>query len=137
MADQVLEKANLYFDELNKLKLLKPQYSQASSDLLEKIRLLISKNDDLETFKRDIELKFAELCQLLEEQMLKAAAARSAVTNYNVQRKRKHELLRSSISRKQSILEKLTIEIKTLEEEEERQRTALLRLTEDLNFESI
>ncbi|KHJ47229.1 hypothetical protein D918_02803 [Trichuris suis] len=91
MADQVLEKANLYFDELNKLKLLKPQYSQASSDLLEKIRLLISsksvdwavnfyfcstlENDDLETFKRDIELKFAELCQLLEEQMLKVAAS--------------------------------------------------------------
>uniref|UniRef100_A0A5S6QGW2 Uncharacterized protein n=1 Tax=Trichuris muris TaxID=70415 RepID=A0A5S6QGW2_TRIMR len=136
MADQALEKANLYFDELNKVKLLKPQYSQSSSDLLEKIRLLTSKNDHLGAFKRDIEAKFAQLCQLLEQQMLKAVAARNAVASYAAQQKRRHELLRSSVARKQSILEKLAVEIKALEEEEERQKAMLRRFMEEADYGS-
>jgi intraflagellar transport protein 20 len=93
MADNALAKAGLYFDELNKVRLLRPPVAHDAADLRDESRTFISQIDQFESSNEALMQAMTQLAKLVDQEKLRAIASRNAINNLDKIRQNQNQQL--------------------------------------------
>ncbi|KAF8794745.1 intraflagellar transport protein 20 homolog [Argiope bruennichi] len=118
MAAESLQKIGLYFDDLNKIRVLDPEASQKTTALKEECREYESK---ITEFQRVVDgfLQIAEsLSAEVEKEKLKAIGSRNLLKSITKQREAQQQQLQALIIEKKLQLERLKVQHESLKKEE-------------------
>uniref|UniRef100_A0A915KK43 Uncharacterized protein n=1 Tax=Romanomermis culicivorax TaxID=13658 RepID=A0A915KK43_ROMCU len=129
--DDTLAKSGLFFDDLHKLRIVKPESNQISRDLAQNGRQFVEHNEKLATTIESLLESIAVLSKEVEEAKVKALGSRSLLKNIDKQKHAECQQLLALIKEKQCELDRLKIENDSLLKEERDQKEFIAQFAND------
>nr|CDJ83993.1 Protein IFT-20 [Haemonchus contortus] len=129
MADEeVLSKAGIHIDEMNRIRLLDPEISDTLSDLRGQARDFGAQMTSFRSTTDGLLKAFEEMATLVEAQKLRAMAARAALQSADKTKTSDSRQLQIQIREKQVELERLRVELAALQQVEQEQKDIIQQL---------
>ncbi|CAG9857518.1 unnamed protein product [Phyllotreta striolata] len=126
---ELLAKSGIYFDEVDRICILEPEISNSTHDLKEKCQIYAEKVDEFQK----ITTKYIDLVQklgdIIEKEKMKAIGARNILQSMEKQKENNHEQLQAVISEKTMQVERLKIQLNSLQKTEMEQNEIINQLT--------
>ncbi|KAK4319206.1 hypothetical protein Pmani_009833 [Petrolisthes manimaculis] len=114
MADQTLAKAGLYFDELNKIRVLEPEVAQQTLELKDECKQFVDKIREFHE-RADHFIQVADtLSTAVEAEKMKAIGCRNLIKSMSKQREAQEQQLLALIGEKKLELERLRVQYESL-----------------------
>ncbi|CAH1379121.1 hypothetical protein MTP99_002870 [Tenebrio molitor] len=114
----LLEKQGIFFDEVDKVCILEPEISRQTNELKEECQIYVEKMDEFQK----IASKFIEMVEHLgkevESQKIKAIGARNILQSMEKQKENSQQQLQALIAEKSVELERLKIQLNSLQKTE-------------------
>ncbi|KAK0397083.1 hypothetical protein QR680_001974 [Steinernema hermaphroditum] len=129
MGDSFLTKTGLHIDDLNKIRLLEPELSDASEQLKVECRNFSEKISSFKEFIENVVETLEQLSNMVDEERLRAMASRSALSNLGSQKQSENQQLMILIHEKTIELQRLQVELQSLSAVERQQKEYLDRLS--------
>ncbi|KAG7161842.1 intraflagellar transport protein 20 homolog [Homarus americanus] len=121
MADETLAKAGLYFDELNKIRVLEPEVAQQTSELKDECKEFVDKIRDFHE-RADHFIQVADnLSAAVESEKMRAIGSRNLIKSMSKQREAQQQQLLALIGEKKLELERLRVQYESLQRTEAEQ----------------
>ncbi|KAG1680281.1 Intraflagellar transport protein 20 [Nymphon striatum] len=117
MAAEALSQSGLYFDDLNKIRVLEPEIAQQSIELKEEGEQFVG---EITEFQKIIDgfISIADsLAKEVEEEKIKAIGSRNLLKSIEKQREAQEQQLLAMIFEKRIIFERLFVQSETLNKE--------------------
>lgn len=111
---QRLTRAGLYFDELNKIRVLEPEISAQTNDLKEECKDFDQNITQFQTIVDGFISMINSLAQEVEKEKLKAIGAHNLTKSMSKQREAQRQQLQALILEKSTELERLRIQHQSL-----------------------
>ncbi|XP_057662397.1 intraflagellar transport protein 20 homolog [Diorhabda carinulata] len=125
----LLAKSGIFFDEVDRICILEPEVSKSTHELKDECQLYTEK---IEEFQR-LSKKYVDLVQQLgdtiEKEKMKAIGARNILQSMEKQREHNQEQLQAMVSEKTMELERLKIQLISLQKTEMEQLEIINQLT--------
>uniref|UniRef100_A0A3B4A158 Intraflagellar transport 20 homolog n=2 Tax=Periophthalmus magnuspinnatus TaxID=409849 RepID=A0A3B4A158_9GOBI len=121
MAKDPLADANLYFDELGKLRVLEPEVSHSTTELKEECKDFVDKIAQFQKMVGGLIDLVGELAKETETEKLKAIGARNLLKSVAKQREAQQQQLQALITEKKMQLERSRVEYEALSKVESEQ----------------
>ncbi|XP_056631905.1 intraflagellar transport protein 20 homolog [Diorhabda sublineata] len=125
----LLAKSGIFFDEVDRICILEPEVSKSTHELKDECQLYTEK---IEEFQR-LSKKYVDLVQQLgdtiEKEKMKAIGARNILHSMEKQREHNQEQLQAMVSEKTMELERLKIQLTSLQKTEMEQLEIINQLT--------
>ncbi|KAK7882074.1 hypothetical protein WMY93_028248 [Mugilogobius chulae] len=121
MAKEPLAEAGLYFDELNKLRVLEPEVSHSTSELKEECKDFVDKIGQFQKTVGGLIELMDQLAKEVETEKMKAIGARNLLKSVAKQREAQQQQLQALITEKKMQLERYRIEYEALSKVEAEQ----------------
>ncbi|VDO62280.1 unnamed protein product [Heligmosomoides polygyrus] len=129
MADEeVLSKAGIHIDDMNRIRLLNPEISDTLSDLRTEGRSFAAQMTSFRSTTEGLIKAFEELDNLVEAEKLRAMAARAALQSVDKAKSADSRQLQIQIRERQVELERLRVELASLQDVEQEQKDILQQL---------
>ncbi|KAJ0022503.1 hypothetical protein NQD34_009993, partial [Periophthalmus magnuspinnatus] len=116
-----LADANLYFDELGKLRVLEPEVSHSTTELKEECKDFVDKIAQFQKMVGGLIDLVGELAKETETEKLKAIGARNLLKSVAKQREAQQQQLQALITEKKMQLERSRVEYEALSKVESEQ----------------
>ncbi|XP_015917279.2 intraflagellar transport protein 20 homolog [Parasteatoda tepidariorum] len=113
-----IEKIGLYFDDLNKIRVLDPEASQKTNALKEECKEYVSKISEFQTVVDGFLQISDNLASEVEKSKLKAIGSRNLLKSITKQREAQQQQLQALIIEKKLQLERLKVQHESLKKEE-------------------
>ncbi|KAJ9591379.1 hypothetical protein L9F63_002084 [Diploptera punctata] len=114
MAD-ALAKSGLYFDELNKIRVLEPEVAQQTGELKEECKDFLEKITEFQKIADGFIQMADMLAKEVEKEKMKAIGARNLLKSVAKQREAEQQQLQALIIEKTMELERLRIQYQSLQ----------------------
>ncbi|XP_068173492.1 intraflagellar transport protein 20 homolog [Antennarius striatus] len=114
MANDSLAEAGLYFDEVNKLRVLEPDVSQKTAELKEECKEFVEKIVQFQKTVGGLIELVDGLAKETEREKMKAIGARNLLKSVAKQREAKQQQLQALIAEKKMQLERYHVEYEAL-----------------------
>ncbi|XP_068601556.1 intraflagellar transport protein 20 homolog [Brachionichthys hirsutus] len=121
MAQDSLAEAGLYFDEVNKLRVLEPDVSQKTSELKDECKEFVEKIVQFQKTVGGLIELVDGLAKETEREKMKAIGARNLLKSVARQREAKQQQLQALIAEKKTQLERYRVEYEALSKVEAEQ----------------
>ncbi|KAK6728003.1 hypothetical protein RB195_005576 [Necator americanus] len=128
MADEILNKAGIHIDEMNRIRLMDPEISDTLGDLRTNSRDFAAQMTSFRTTTEGLLKAFEELATLVEAEKLRAMAARSAFQSVDKTRSSDSQQLQIVIRERQVELERLRVELASLQAVEQEQKDVMQQI---------
>merc|ERR1712154_339430 len=128
MADEALAKAGLHFDELNKIRVLEPDVAQQTKDLKEECKDFVDKIGEFKKIVGSFIEMVDGVAKEVEKEKMKAIGARNLLKSITKQREAQQLQLQAVITEKRMQLQRLRIQLDSLQKEEGDQNEFLEQL---------
>ncbi|KIH50036.1 FHA domain protein [Ancylostoma duodenale] len=125
MADEILNRAGIHIDEMNRIRLMDPEISDTLGDLRSQSRDFASQMTSFRATTDGLIKAFEELATLVEAEKLRAMAARSAFQSVDKARSADSQQLQIVIRERQVELERLRVELASLQAVEQEQKDVI------------
>ncbi|KAL7637055.1 UNVERIFIED_CONTAM: hypothetical protein RMT77_012813 [Armadillidium vulgare] len=115
MANDALSKSGLYFDDLNKIRVLEPEVAQQTTELRDECKNFV---DQIREFREraDNFITMADaLSTSVEKEKMKAIGTRNLLKSISKQRESKYHQLLALIGEKKLELERLKVQYESLQ----------------------
>ncbi|KAL3278310.1 hypothetical protein HHI36_013643 [Cryptolaemus montrouzieri] len=126
---EFLSKYGIFFDEVDRVCILEPEIAKQTNDLKEECRIYTEK---IEEFQR-IGTKFISMVDQLgkevENEKIKAIGARNILQSMEKEKENHHQQLQALITEKSMELERLKIQLTSLQKTEMEQMDLINQLT--------
>lgn len=96
MADEALARAGLFFDELNKIRLLKPTSASDATDLRDESKEFLNKINSYQSSADSLMQAVESLAKMVEKEKLKAMASHNALKSVVKQKEAERQQLQVS-----------------------------------------
>ncbi|WKX90929.1 hypothetical protein Q1695_009627 [Nippostrongylus brasiliensis] len=126
--DEVLNKAGMHIDDMNRLRLLNPEISDMLTDLRSEGRSFAAQMTSFRTTTEGLIKAFEELAALVETEKLRAMAARAALQSAEKTKSAESRQLQILIRERQVELERLRVELASLQVVEQQQKDILQKI---------
>jgi len=117
-SEDPLVNAGLYFDELNKLRVLEPEVSQSTGELKDECHEFVSKITDFQKLVGSFITMTNNLAKEVEKEKMKAIGSRNLLKSIAKQRESQKQQLQALITEKKTQLERLRTEHSSLQKQE-------------------
>nr|XP_002130224.1 intraflagellar transport protein 20 homolog [Ciona intestinalis] len=121
ISEDILEKAGLHFDEVNKLRVLKPDTNQQTSELKEECHEFVSKIDQFQKLVGSFIEMTDTIAKDVENEKMKAIGSRNMLKSIAKQRESQQQQLKALIAEKKTQLERLNVQHQSLRKQEAEQ----------------
>ncbi|XP_018026823.1 intraflagellar transport protein 20 homolog [Hyalella azteca] len=121
-ADKTLARSGLYFDELNKIRVLEPEVAQQTTELRDECRGFVDKINDFHELADHFMGVADRLRDAVEKEKLSALGARNMLKSISKQREAQQLQLQALIGEKKLELERLRIQHDSLQQTEAEQQ---------------
>ncbi|XP_002730389.1 intraflagellar transport protein 20 homolog [Saccoglossus kowalevskii] len=121
MADEALAKSGLHFDELNKVRVLEPEYSQQTVELKEECKEFVDKIAEFQKIVSSFIDVVDKLSKEVEKEKMKAIGSRNLLKSIAKQREAQQQQFQALIAEKKTQLERYRIQYASLLKEESEQ----------------
>ncbi|GJQ75629.1 hypothetical protein Trydic_g17707 [Trypoxylus dichotomus] len=128
MSDE-LTKSGIFFDEVDKVRILDPIASKQTNDLKDECKIYIEKINEFQKISNGFITIVDKLAQEVEKQKIKAIGARNILQTMEKQKDLNHQQLQALISEKMMQLERLKVLYNSLQKTEMEQNEIINRLT--------
>ncbi|KAL6728949.1 hypothetical protein Aduo_000050 [Ancylostoma duodenale] len=128
MADEILNRAGIHIDEMNRIRLMDPEISDTLGDLRSQSRDFASQMTSFRATTDGLIKAFEELATLVEAEKLRAMAARSAFQSVDKARSADSQQLQIVIRERQVELERLRVELASLQAVEQEQKDVMQQI---------
>ncbi|TMS36671.1 hypothetical protein L596_003777 [Steinernema carpocapsae] len=128
MSDDFLTKTGLHIDDLNKIRLLEPDLSNAAEQLKQECNNFSEKMSSFKDFIESVVDTLEQLSRLVDSERLRAMASRSALTFLGSQKQAENQQMQILIQEKTIELQRLQTELAALVSVEQQQREHLEKL---------
>ncbi|CAH8435337.1 unnamed protein product [Schistosoma haematobium] len=116
-----LAQAGLYIDDFYKLRIVDPRVAQETSELKEECEKYLSKMNDFKVIIGELFNLISSVAEKVESQKLKAIGSRNLLTSMEKQRDLQQKHLESQILAKKKDIDRLNIQLQSLQKEEAEQ----------------
>ncbi|KAK9730369.1 Intraflagellar transport complex B, subunit 20 [Popillia japonica] len=124
-----LTKSGIFFDEVDKVRILEPVAAKQTNDLKDECNIYIEKINEFQKISSSFISIADKLAQEVEKQKIKAIGARNILQTMEKQKDVNHQQLQALISEKMMQLERLKILYNSLQKTEMEQNEIINRLT--------
>ncbi|XP_050310772.1 intraflagellar transport protein 20 homolog [Anthonomus grandis grandis] len=124
-----LSSYGIYFNEVDKICILEPESSKLTHDLKEDCSLYVEKIDEFEKIADKFISMVEELSQKIEKQKMKAIGARNLLQGMEKQKETNQQQLHAIINEVSMELERLKIQLNSLQKTEMEQNEVITQLT--------
>ncbi|EFA09915.1 intraflagellar transport protein 20 homolog [Tribolium castaneum] len=128
MAD-LLAKQGIYFDEVDKVCILEPEISKQTNDLKETCQNYVERMDEFQKIANKFIEMVDQLGKEVENQKIKAIGARNILQSMEKQKETNQQQLQAVIAEKSIELERLKIQLNSLQKTEMEQNEIINELT--------
>ncbi|XP_064652523.1 intraflagellar transport protein 20 homolog [Lineus longissimus] len=118
MADEVMAKAGLHFDELNKIRVLEPDAAGQTTELKEECKDFVEKISDFQKIVGTFIDMVDGVSKEVEKEKMKAIGSRNLLKSMAKQREAQQQQLQALIAEKKMQLERLRVQYEALQKEE-------------------
>ncbi|CAH1099863.1 unnamed protein product [Psylliodes chrysocephalus] len=125
----VLAKSGIFFDEVDRICILEPEVSKSTHDLKEECQIYTEKIDEFQKISNKYINLVQQLGDTIEKEKMKAIGARNILQSMEKQKENNHEQLQAVISEKSMELERLKIQLNSLQKTEMEQNEIINQLT--------
>ncbi|CAH8434617.1 unnamed protein product [Schistosoma mattheei] len=116
-----LAQAGLYIDDFYKLRIVDPRVAQETNELKEECEKYLSKMTDFKVIIGELFNLISSVAEKVESQKLKAIGSRNLLTSMEKQRDLQQKHLESQILAKKKDIDRLNIQLQSLQKEEAEQ----------------
>ncbi|CAH8436108.1 unnamed protein product [Schistosoma margrebowiei] len=116
-----LAQAGLYIDDFYKLRIVDPRVAQETNELKEECEKYLSKMTDFKMIVGELLNLISSVAEKVESQKLKAIGSRNLLTSMEKQRDLQQKHLESQILAKKKDIDRLNIQLQSLQKEEAEQ----------------
>ncbi|KAK4473250.1 hypothetical protein MN116_004421 [Schistosoma mekongi] len=116
-----LAQDGLYIDDFYKLRIVDPKIAQETNELREECEKYLTKMADFKVITSEILNLISSVAEKVESQKLKALGSRNLLTSMGQQRQLQQKYLESQILTKKKDIDKLDIQLQSLQKEESEQ----------------
>ncbi|CAI2722732.1 unnamed protein product [Schistosoma spindalis] len=116
-----LAQAGLYVDDFYKLRIVDPRVAQETNELKEECEKYLSKMSDFKMIIGELLNLISSVAEKVESQKLKAIGSRNLLTSMEKQRDLQQKHLESQILAKKKDIDRLNIQLQSLQKEEAEQ----------------
>ncbi|KAJ3642790.1 hypothetical protein Zmor_025545 [Zophobas morio] len=125
----LLANQGIFFDEVDKVCILEPEVAKQTNDLKEECQIYVEKMDEFQK----IASRFIQMIEVLgkevESQKIKAIGARNILQSMEKQKENNQQQLQAVITEKSVELERLKIQLNSLQKTELEQNEIINELT--------
>ncbi|CAH8429944.1 unnamed protein product [Heterobilharzia americana] len=118
---ELLAQAGLYIDDFYKLRIVDPKVTHETNELKEECEKYLSKMTDLQVIVGDLFNLISFVAEKVESQKLKAIGSRNRLISIEKQRQIQQKYLESQILMKKKDIERLNVQLQSLQKEEAEQ----------------
>ncbi|XP_030750574.1 intraflagellar transport protein 20 homolog [Sitophilus oryzae] len=119
----------IYFNEIDKICILEPEAHKQTSDLKEQCNIYIEKIDEFENIAKRIIVMVEELSTKIESQKIQAIGARNMLQGMEKLKENNQQQLQAVINEFSIELERLKIQLHSLQKIEMEQNEIITQLT--------
>ncbi|KAH8855710.1 Intraflagellar transport protein 20 like [Schistosoma japonicum] len=116
-----LAQDGLYIDDFYKLRIVDPKIAQETNELKEECEKYLMKMADFKVISSEILNLISFVAEKVESQKLKALGSRNLLTSMGQQRQLQQKYLESQILTKKKDIDRLDIQLQSLQKEESEQ----------------
>ncbi|CAH8434959.1 unnamed protein product [Schistosoma haematobium] len=116
-----LAQAGLYIDDFYKLRIVDPRVAQETNELKEECEKYLSKMNDFKVIIGELFNLISSVAEKVESQKLKAIGSRNLLTSMEKRRDIQQKHLESQILAKKKGIDRLNIQLQSLQKEEAEQ----------------
>ncbi|KAF5272183.1 hypothetical protein FQA39_LY01265 [Lamprigera yunnana] len=124
-----LLKLGIYFDEVDKVRVLEPEVSNQTDDLKEQSKIYVEKINEFQKISDNFLSLTTNLANQIEKQKLKAIGAQNMLQNMTKEKEAHCQQLQALISEKTVELERLKVQLTSLQKIEMEQTEIFNQLT--------
>ncbi|XP_018576215.1 intraflagellar transport protein 20 homolog [Anoplophora glabripennis] len=124
----LLNKSGIFFDEVDKICILEPEVSKLTNDLKEECQIYAEKIDEFQKIANKFITMVEELGKEVEKQKIKAIGARNILQSMEKQKENNQQQLQALITEKSMELERLKIQLNSLQKTEMEQNEVINQL---------
>lgn len=124
-----LSQYGIFFDEVDKVRILEPQVSKVTHDLKDECKNYTEKIEEFYRIANKFIKMIGELAQKVENEKIKAIGARNILQSMEKQRENNQQQLQAVINEKTMELERLKIQLNSLQKTEMGQTDLINQLT--------
>ncbi|KAB0795290.1 hypothetical protein PPYR_12129 [Photinus pyralis] len=124
-----LSKLGIYFDEIDKVRILEPEVSNQTNDLKEECKIYVEKISEFQKISDGFLSITTNLANEVEKQKMKAIGARNLLQSMTKEKEAQCQQLQALISEKSMELERLKVQLTSLQKIEMEQNEIINRLT--------
>ncbi|CAN7988147.1 unnamed protein product [Ixodes pacificus] len=121
MANEVLAKAGLYVDELNKIRIADPNITRQTQELKDDCHKFVDRMVEFQGIVNKSIAVSNKLATLVEQEKLKAIGSRNLLESVAKDREMQQQQLHALVLEKKIELERLKVQLNTLKKEEAEQ----------------
>uniref|UniRef100_A0A147BHC0 Putative intraflagellar transport protein n=2 Tax=Ixodes ricinus TaxID=34613 RepID=A0A147BHC0_IXORI len=121
MANEVLAKAGLYVDELNKIRIADPNITRQTQELKDDCHKFVDRMVEFQGIVNKSIAVSNKLATLVEQEKLKAIGSRNLLESVAKDREMQQQQLHALLLEKKIELERLKVQLNTLKKEEAEQ----------------
>ncbi|XP_068232456.1 intraflagellar transport protein 20 homolog [Palaemon carinicauda] len=114
MADETLARAGLYFDELNKIRVLEPAVAQQTAELKEECKEFVDRISEFRQRADHFIQVAGALSDAVESEKMRAIGSRNLIKSMSKQRESQQQQLLALIGEKKLELERLRVQYESL-----------------------
>ncbi|XP_023329155.1 intraflagellar transport protein 20 homolog [Eurytemora carolleeae] len=122
MANDAFERAGMYFDDLNRIRVLDDETSSQAAELKDCCQEFLGDIEDFQKIADSFISIFDTVSQEVEREKIKSIGGRNLLKSYAKQREAQQEQLRALIVEKKSELDRLTAQYTALSKLEAEQQ---------------
>uniref|UniRef100_A0A0K8RBF4 Putative intraflagellar transport protein 20 n=1 Tax=Ixodes ricinus TaxID=34613 RepID=A0A0K8RBF4_IXORI len=122
MANEVLAKAGLYVDELNKIRIADPNITRQTQELKDDCHKFVDRMVEFQGIVNKSIAVSNKLATLVEQEKLKAIGSRNLLESVAKDREMQQQQLHALLLEKKIELERLKVQLNTLKKEEAEQK---------------
>ncbi|GLH00173.1 hypothetical protein R5R35_005956 [Gryllus longicercus] len=123
-----LAKHGIYFDELNKIRVVETEVSQQTNELKEECKDFVEKISEFQKIADGFILMVDTLGKEVEKEKMKAIGARNLLKSVSKQREAEQQQLQALIFEKTTELERLGVQLQSLHKTEMEQQELIEQL---------
>ncbi|KAJ8967542.1 hypothetical protein NQ314_002857 [Rhamnusium bicolor] len=125
---EMLAQSGIFFDEVDKICILEPEVSKLTNDLKEECQIYTEKIDEFQKIANKFITMVEVLGKEVEKQKIKAIGARNILQSMEKQKENNQQQLQALITEKSMELERLKIQLNSLQKMEMEQNEVINQL---------
>ncbi|KAK4876157.1 hypothetical protein RN001_012579 [Aquatica leii] len=125
----ILSKLGIYFDEVDKIRVLEPEICNQTNELKEQSKIYIEKINEFQKISDTFILLTSNLANEIEKRKMKAIGAHNMLQNMTKEKENHCQQLQALISEKSIELERLKVQLTSLQKIEMEQTEIINQLT--------